>query len=136
MNPCPCGYYKDSMRRCTCSPIAIKRYQSKISGPLLDRFDMVLEVIRQDIAWTKTSSTSAAHSIQESICSARERQKKRFNRTNISSNSDLTASQIKNYIHINTESEEIISSAQKKLHLSHRGIHRTLKVARSIADFE
>lgn len=136
MNPCPCGYYKDPMRRCTCSPLAIKRYQSKISWPLLDRFDMILEVVRQDVSWASATDASNVDLIQENICSARERQKKRYRGAAISSNSDLTAGQIKDYIRINTESEEIMSAAQKKLHLSHRWIHRALKVARSIADFE
>jgi magnesium chelatase family protein len=135
MNPCPCGYYKDPEKHCICSPTSIKKYQSKISGPLLDRFDMILEVSRQNIS-RNDKKVDRGNLIHESICGARDRQKYRFRNSHILFNSDLSAKDIRNYISLSTTWEDILTTAQKKMHLSHRWVHRTLKVARSIADFD
>lgn len=137
MNPCVCGYYKDPQKSCTCSIREIKRYQSKISGPLLDRVDMILEIPREqiDTLLEKTHGQSSA-SLRESVMKAREVQQKRYAGTNIFSNADLSSKQIDEYIQLDEQAENFLKQAAQKLHLSGRVVHRTLKLARTIGDME
>jgi magnesium chelatase family protein len=137
MNPCPCGYYKDPEKTCKCSISQIKRYQSKISGPLLDRFDMILEVPREKIdKILEKSKSESSSSIREKVKVAWEIQQKRFENEPISTNSEMTARHIEKYIILTPEAESFLKMAVKTLWLSPRVIHRILKVSRTIADFE
>lgn len=137
MNPCVCGYYKDPHKPCSCSFTDIKRYQSKISGPLLDRIDMILEIPREqiDTLLEKTHGQSSA-SLRESVMKARAVQQKRYEETNISSNASLNSKQIDSYIILDEHAENFLKQAAQKLYLSGRVVHCTLKLARTIGDME
>ena len=136
MNPCPCWYYKDPEKQCSCSFSQIKRYQSKISWPLLDRFDLILEIPREKIdkILDKTKGETSA-SIREKVQKAWEVQQKRFKDDIISTNSQMTVKHIDKYIQLSPEAESFLKTAVKSLWLSPRVIHRILKLARTIADF-
>jgi magnesium chelatase family protein len=116
MNPCPCGYYKDPEKTCKCSISQIKRYQSKISGPLLDRFDMILEVPREKIdKILEKSKSESSSSIREKVKVAWEIQQKRFENEPISTNSEMTARHIEKYIILTPEAESFLKMAVKTL---------------------
>lgn len=137
MNPCKCGYYKDLHKQCLCSLQEVARYQSKVSWPLLDRLDMILEIPREDIEtiFEKTKPESS-ESLREKVLIARELQQRRYRGTDISSNSRLKAHEIDRYIRLDEQSEIFLKQAADKLVLSGRTIHRALKLSRTIADFE
>ncbi|MGI8820666.1 MAG: YifB family Mg chelatase-like AAA ATPase [Chthoniobacterales bacterium] len=136
MNPCPCGYFGDLKRECRCSPVQVQRYRQRISGPLLDRIDLHIEVPAveyKDISSTRTAEGSAA--IRERVVAARERQRARFKadaKTN--SNSRMGPRQIKQHCHLSDDSQELIRIAMTELNLSARAYDRILKVSRTIAD--
>jgi len=137
MNPCVCWYYKDPQKTCTCSPITVKKYQSKVSWPLLDRIDIILEIPRQTYSpLIQEAAKVSSATLREKVYTARARQQKRFAWTGITTNAHMTAKEIRTYIKIDNECEEIMQKASQKLQLSTRSIHRTLKLALSIADFE
>lgn len=131
-NPCPCGFLGDKTKSCRCSDQEAKRYRNKISGPLLDRFDISVEVPKINI-YEMQKPTEDNNPIS-SIDLARKIQQKRFgiNKTN----SRMTNSEVKEFCSLNRESTSIMNSAYEKLSLSTRGYIRTLKVARTIADME
>ncbi len=138
MNPCKCGYFWDKEKVCRCSMNEIKRYQSKISWPLLDRFDLLLEVHRESVdtllgEWNEDLSTEK---VKEKITQAWEVQHKRYLNESFKRNSQLTPQAIKKYIKLTPKAEEFLKQASKQLVLSPRVIHRLLKVARTLADFE
>lgn len=137
MNPCKCGYYKDREKQCSCSYIDIKRYQSKISWPLLDRIDIILEIPRENIdkLLEKIKWESSA-SLKEKVMKTRLIQQKRFEWLPIVSNSEISSRNIDEFIPLDSQSKEFISQAAKKLNLSPRVIHRIMKLARTIADME
>ena len=136
MNPCPCGYFGDLKRECRCSPVQVQRYRQRISGPLLDRIDLHIEVPAveyKDISSTRAEESSAA--IRERIVQARERQQARFKadaKTNC--NARMTARHIKQHCKLSDESQELIRTAMTELNLSARAYDRILKVSRTIAD--
>lgn len=137
MNPCKCGYYKDTQKQCSCSIMDIKRYQSKISGPLLDRMDLVLEIPRETIEtllWKENGSESSEQ-LREKVTQSREIQQRRYRNTSIHCNAQLSAKDIHNYIDMSEEAETLLHKANNVLQLSNRAIHRIIKLARSIADF-
>lgn len=138
MNPCPCGYYTHPEKECHCTEGDIKRYQNRISGPLLDRIDIHIEVqpvpISELSASNRDSEPSSA--IRERVIKAREIQSSRFSDTNIHNNSMMSAKQVEKYCKIDTDSEKLLHRAVEKLGLSARAFHRILKVARTIADLE
>ncbi|MFA6255861.1 MAG: YifB family Mg chelatase-like AAA ATPase [Candidatus Absconditabacterales bacterium] len=137
MNPCICGYYKDPEKSCTCSMLDIKRYQSKISGPLLDRIDMILEIPREDI--NKILNNIAEEnslSIREKVINAWKIQPKRFIGMNITSNSQITSKHIDALIPLDDACKDFLATASRKLTLSTRVVHRTIKLARTIADIQ
>lgn len=137
MNPCKCGFYKDSQKDCICSYNDIKRYQSKISGPLLDRFDMILEIPREDVdTILNKKTTESSWAIREKIQESRAMQQKRYHDTPYVTNAQLWAKAISQFIPLDKESEDFLKTAVKSLHLSPRVIHRTIKLARTIADVE
>ncbi len=137
MNPCKCGYYGDPNHECTCSPIQIQKYMGKISGPLLDRIDIHIEVpsvTYSDISSTKTEESSTE--IKKRVEKARMVQLERYKDEGIYTNSQLSSSQLRKYCKLTPEINEILRSAFDSLGLSARAHDRILKVARTIADLE
>jgi len=135
MNPCPCGYYSDPTRECVCSPATIARYQKRISGPLLDRIDIHVEVPRVD--YEKLASRSESeHStdIRARVIAARARQAKRFAGTTITANADMGPADVRKYCDLEPQGQSLLKAAAQQLQLSARAYHRTLKLARTIAD--
>lgn len=135
MNPCVCWFYKDREKPCTCSLHQIKRYQSKISWPMLDWFDLILSIPREsiDLIMDKTLSESSS-TIKSQVESARKRQKKRYKLEGIASNAHVTSKMISKYIQLEDQAEMFIKDVVRRLALSPRVTHRTIKVARTIAD--
>lgn len=138
MNPCPCGFLGDSQKQCTCSEFQIQRYRSRLSGPLLDRIDLQIEVPRLLPEELLNMKDSAEPSIQirERVVNARKIQAQRYKSTNILTNSELTSDLIKKFCQIDENSKEMLKSAIIKFNLSGRSYDRILKLARTIADLE
>lgn len=135
MNPCPCGYLHDRLKSCVCSPQQIHRYQQKISGPLLDRIDIIAEVPRVQIEKLMTISESEnSVSIRKRVCDARLLQEQRFINTGIRSNAELYGNLLQQHCTLNTAGAQLLKQAAEKLNLSARAYTRILKVARTIAD--
>lgn len=137
MNPCPCGFYGSKDKECTCTPEAIARYMGKISGPLLDRIDIQIEVTPvkyQKIASDERIETS--ETIKQRVDNARKIQLERYKGNGIFSNSELTPSLSNIYCKLDLKSKEIVQNAFERLGLSARGYERILKVARTIADLD
>ena len=135
MNPCPCGYYGSSDKECTCTPQAINRYMGKISGPLLDRIDIQIEV--SPVKYEKLGNDEIpenSEEIKKRVNDARIIQRERYKHENIFSNSSLTPNLITKYCKLDKESKKLLEVAFEKLGLSARAYGRILKVARTIAD--
>jgi magnesium chelatase family protein len=136
MNPCPCGYFGDSVKPCTCAPSAVTKYQKRISGPMLDRMDIHIEVPR--VAYEKLSSDRLGESsadIRTRVESARARQRVRFaDCVGIVSNSDMRVAEVRQFCKLDETSESLVRAAMSQLQLSARAYHRILKLARTIAD--
>ncbi len=138
MNPCPCGYLGDKEKQCTCSEFQINRYKARLSGPLLDRIDLQVEVPRltsEELLNTQPSSESSAQ-IRERVIKARKIQAERYENEGILTNSELTPKLIKKYCQISKQDTEILKTASLKYNLSGRRYDRILKLARTIADLE
>lgn len=136
-NPCPCGYLGDNSHECTCSPGQIIRYQKKISGPLLDRIDLHVDihaVKTEKLTAKEIEENETSENIRLRVQKARDRQTTRFTDTPISSNTDMTSRDIKTYCPLSDECINLLRLAVDKLHLSARSYYRTIKVARTIAD--
>jgi len=134
-NPCPCGYLGSDYRECICSPTQIIKYQKKVSGPLLDRIDMYVEVPRVKIE--KLSATVKAEpskTVRSRVMMAKKIQQERFKGTKIKSNSEMKNNDIKKYCQVDERTKKLLNSAVERLGLSARGYHRILKLARSISD--
>ncbi len=137
MNPCPCGYYGSNEKQCTCSQEQIKKYLSKISGPLLDRIDIHIEVA--NIKYKELESKGKeekSQKIKERVNKARKIQEMRYKNENIYSNAELTPNLTEKYCKINQTSKLLLEQAFNKLGLTARAYGRILKVARTIADLE
>lgn len=135
MNPCPCGNLTDPARACQCSSGQITKYKRKISGPLLDRIDLHIEV--PPVKIDKLSSEKVAEEskfIKERVKKAREIQEERFSRFPIKTNSEMTTKEIKEFCKVDLKSKELLQNAAAQLHLSARAFYRILKLARTIAD--
>jgi len=143
MNPCPCGYYGDSQKPCTCAPSTVTKYQKRISGPLLDRIDIHIEVPRVDyekLSSDRVGETSA--SIRGRVQAARDIQIRRYSSTrnsnieslNIMCNADMHLAEIRKFCKLDETGENLIRAAMRQLNLSARAYHRVLKLARTIAD--
>jgi magnesium chelatase family protein len=136
MNPCPCGYYGDPVRECTCSSAQILAYQKKLSGPLLDRIDLVVQVGRIDttkLLHQNTSTNSQHKSAQNSIRSAQEIQFNRY-KSSYKYNTNLSSKVIKTQIHLSKEVRVLLDHAAEKLNISARSYFKIIKVAQTIAD--
>lgn len=137
MNPCKCGYFGDSRRQCTCTPTQVNRYRSRISGPLLDRIDIQVEVSNvdyEDLSSTDTGETSAE--IKKRVNKTRKLQLERYKDYNIYSNSQLDAGMLQKFCPLGEEENAILRAAFDNLGLSARAHSRILKVARTIADLD
>ncbi|MEK7065004.1 MAG: YifB family Mg chelatase-like AAA ATPase [Patescibacteria group bacterium] len=134
-NPCPCGYSSDPDRRCICTPMQAANYKKKVSGPLLDRIDLHVEVPR--VKFEKLSQDELAESsakIRERVEMARERQRARLKGSPYQANSEMKNKDIKEFCKLNDASIDLLRQAVTQMHLSARGYHRILKLSRTIAD--
>lgn len=137
MNPCPCGYYGSNDKECNCKPDQIKKYRNKISGPLLDRIDLHIEV--ESVKYEKLESkekVETSEEIRKRVNNARKIQLKRYKKYPIFSNSELTPQLVEEHCKLDLESKKILENAFDRLGLSARAYGRILKVARTIADLE
>jgi magnesium chelatase family protein len=137
MNPCPCGFYTDTQHECTCSPITIQRYRSRISGPLLDRIDIHIEVPAvkyKELAERSPGESSEA--IRERVNRSRELQLKRFEGAPFFCNAQMGARDLRAHCQVDSAGERLLELAINRLGLSARAYTRILKVARTIADLE
>ncbi len=136
MNPCPCGYYGDPVRECTCSESMIRRYQQRLSGPLLDRIDIHIDVPRVDydkLTDDRRGEPSAA--VRERVERARERQRDRFrDEPRLQSNADMGASDIRHFCEMDAAGRQLLNTTLRQMQLSARAYHRILKLSRTIAD--
>ncbi len=138
MNPCPCGYLGDKQKQCTCSEFQISRYQSRLSGPLLDRIDLQVEVPRltSDELLNIEPATESSADIRKRVIKARKIQAERYKNDGILTNSELTSKLIKKYCQIDAQSAALLKTAIVKYQLSGRRYDRILKLARTIADLD
>lgn len=137
MNPCPCGNYGSSEKRCTCTPAQIRRYRAKISGPLLDRIDLQVEVdnVRYDELVSEREEESG-ETVRQRVNNARRIQKERFKGLPIRTNSQMGEAEIRRFCKLKKECDDILRSAFERLHLSARTRARLIKTARTIADLD
>lgn len=135
-NPCPCGYFGDSIKQCTCTAHQIRRYRSKISGPLLDRIDIQIEVPRLELKeiTNRNRETVTSEIIKKRVEKASNFQKQRFSNRSIYSNSQMNRKDILKYCHLNDRGNNLLLKAIEKLKLSARAYDKILKLARTIAD--
>lgn len=137
-NPCPCGFHGDPVKPCTCSPTMIARYQGRLSGPLLDRIDIHLDVPRvehEKLMNAERGESSA--SIRERVERARERQRLRFaGRVGLYANADMGVSDIQQFCQLTPEARQLIEVSARRLQMSARACHRVLKLSRTIADLD
>jgi magnesium chelatase family protein len=139
MNPCPCGFWNDPTRECRCSPLQIQRYVGRISGPLLDRIDIHIDVPAvkfRELAGDEAPETDSSETIRQRVITARERQLKRFHSEKIFCNAAMTPRMIRKYCQIDEASERLLEQAMTRQGLSARAYDRILKVSRTIADLE
>ncbi|UCD22149.1 MAG: YifB family Mg chelatase-like AAA ATPase [Chloroflexota bacterium] len=137
MNPCPCGYYGDPFKECKCSSGEISRYHKRISGPLLDRIDIFVDVPHIDyekLTEDKHGETSAE--VRARVKVAHEIQLERFRGSKLKCNADMTPKEVKEFCTVETAAQALISAAMKQIHLTARAFHRILKLSRTIADLE
>ena len=138
MNPCPCGFLGDSQKQCTCSEFQVQRYRSRISGPLLDRIDLQVEVPRlspEELLNMKIESEPSSE-IRKRVIKARKRQAQRYIKNGILTNCELNSDLIKKFCKVDEKSESMLKSAIIKFNLSGRSYDRILKLARTIADLD
>jgi len=135
MNPCPCGYFGDPVKECTCSLSMVSRYQKRISGPLLDRMDIHIEVPRVDydkLSSDRLGEPSAA--MRERVEAARGIQRRRFEGTELACNADMGPAEVRQYCEVDQAGKSLLRAAMQQLAMSARAYHRILKLARTIAD--
>ncbi|MBK9602837.1 MAG: YifB family Mg chelatase-like AAA ATPase [Anaerolineales bacterium] len=138
MNPCPCGYYGDSLKPCTCAPAMVTKYQKRISGPLLDRIDIHIEVPRVDyekLSGNKLGESSEA--IRKRVQTARDIQNNRFSNgeaKDVVCNADMRIGEVRQFCQLQPEGQSLMRAAMSQLNLSARAYHRILKLSRTIAD--
>jgi magnesium chelatase family protein len=135
MNPCPCGYHNDPTHECTCSMQSISRYQKRISGPLLDRIDIHIEVPRVDVdKLTADRLGEPSEAIRARVEAARETQRERFAGTSLAANADMGPTEVREICRLSEEGRALVKAAMAQLGMSARAFHRILKLARTIAD--
>jgi magnesium chelatase family protein len=137
MNPCPCGFHGDTLKECRCSFSEVARYTKRISGPLLDRIDVFVEVPR--VEYEKLADDTVGESSQKvraRVEAARQVQRERFDGRGVACNADASALEVRDFCHVEPSAQSLLRTAMKQLSLSARGFHRILKVARTIADLD
>jgi magnesium chelatase family protein len=135
MNPCPCGFYGDPVKECSCSATNIARYQKRISGPLLDRIDIHIEVPRVDYEkLADKRNVENSETIRKRVQAARERQIQRLSETKMTCNAEMGPTEVREFCQTDVSGEKLLKAAMQQLHLSARAYHRVLKLARTIAD--
>jgi magnesium chelatase family protein len=135
MNPCPCGYLGDPVKECTCSPTQVSRYSKRISGPMLDRIDIFVEVPRVD--FEKLSAPSNAETsvdVRRRTQAASDTQQRRFMDTAILNNAEMGPNEVYQFCEVEDSAQSLIQTAMHQMQLSARAYHRILKVSRTIAD--
>jgi magnesium chelatase family protein len=133
MNPCPCGYLGDQRRVCRCTPQQIAKYGGRLSGPLRDRLDLIVEVESVPIgALTQGAPGEASAAVRARVLAARERQTSRPTRARV--NAQLTGPELKKCAALDHAGRSLLERSAERLHLSARGFHRVIRVARTIAD--
>ena len=136
MNPCPCGYFPDR-NRCTCSEAEVRKYLSRISGPILDRIDVVTEAPRVDIRQLSADMhNEGSAAIRERVAQARDRQERRYRGTRYRFNAELRSGDIREYCRLGTSEQEMMEEIFTMMNLSARAYHKIIKVARTIADLD
>jgi magnesium chelatase family protein len=134
-NPCPCGYYGDPTHACSCSNAMVTRYQKRISGPMMDRIDIHVDVPRVEFEkLTSNRKGEPSAEIRRRVEAARQRQIERFEGTELFCNADMGSSEVRQYCRVDDTGRQLMRSAMAQLGLSARAFHRVLKVARTIAD--
>ena len=139
-NPCPCGYFGDPKRACKCMPGAIQRYQKRVSGPILGRIDMHIDVpsveTQKLVETSKTQKLQTSKEIQKRVQKARDVQTKRFKKDKIKSNSEMTTKDVKNYCPLSSQCRSMMMSATASMNLSARSYFKVIKIARTITDLD
>lgn len=130
MNPCPCGYQGSKQRPCRCTPDQIERYQARLSGPFLDRIDMVLRLTPPELGWTKLAPAEASHLIRQRVVHCREQQRRRQGRLNAL----LGSAQMATFCELDQAAQQMLERAGRHWGWSVRAVHRILRVARTVAD--
>ena len=134
-NPCPCGYYGDPAKECSCTPSMISRYKKRISGPLLDRIDIFVEVPRLEYEkLTDDRLGESSEAVRNRAEAARQIQRERFKGTNLTCNADMTPVEVREFCKTEPGVQSLLRAAMKQLSLSARAFHHILKLARTIAD--
>jgi magnesium chelatase family protein len=135
MNPCPCGYFGDPVKECTCSLSNVLRYQKRISGPLLDRIDIHIQVPRVD--YEKLSGDrlgEKSETIRARVEKARAKQRARFAGSNLQCNGDMGPAEVRQFCEVDSAGKNLLRAAMQQMQMSARAYHRILKLARTIAD--
>ncbi len=137
MNPCPCGYYGDPFRQCTCPPSLVSRYQRRMSGPFIDRVDIFVEVPHIDYEkLTDNRLGESSEQVQARVRAAHDIQRRRFAGTRLTCNADMTPREVREFCQVEESAQSLLKAAMTQLYLSARAFHRILKLARTIADLE
>jgi magnesium chelatase family protein len=135
MNPCPCGYYGSKSRICRCSPQEIRKYLDRVSGPLLDRIDLQIEVDSVPVQEINDSSPAESSAqVAQRVAGARKIQQDRYRKESFFCNAQLGSASVKKYCRTNNDAERLLNEAVESMCLSMRAYNRILKVARTIAD--
>ncbi|MDP9274260.1 MAG: ATP-binding protein [Chloroflexota bacterium] len=134
MNPCPCGFWGDAERECTCLPDQIERYRGKLSGPVLDRIDLRAHVPRVPFERLRDEGREPSADVRDRVLAARQRMRARLAATGGRVNADLTVAEVKRFCSVDSETESLLAEAVQARRLSARGYHRVLRVARTAAD--
>lgn len=137
MNPCPCGWYGDPVRTCTCNPAIVTRYQRKLSGPLLDRIDIHVEVPRVEYEkLTEDRRGEPSASVRERVIRARRVQWRRFAELPFKTNAEIGPRHVREFCDLEKKAQDLMRTAMNRMHLTARSYHRVLKLARTIADMD
>jgi magnesium chelatase family protein len=137
MNPCPCGYYNHPEKDCVCHPGLVQKYLNKISGPLMDRIDLHVEVTPVPFQELNVDlKEESSESVRNRVVAARKIQQRRFTQSSIHSNALMTTKQLRQVCRIDAKSKQLLDNAMQRLNLSARAYDRILKVARTIADLD
>ena len=137
MYSCPCGYFSDSERDCTCSMQTVTRYQKRISGPMLDRIDIHIEVPRVDFEKLSDNRRGeSSETIRSRVEKARQKQRERFAKIDngVMTNADMRVAEVRQFCALDEAGSQLVKAAMTQLQLSARAYHRILKLARTIAD--